>query len=99
MLWRPDTTSDETCLWTRSGLGARGHAWFVSLQPAGTEVTYETSAGSVTAYADGLIAGHAVTGESGVRVTVAPGFGGRGIEERLVAEATRIGAAPVREAG
>lgn len=94
MLWRPDAPvldSDEACLWRRSALALRAHAWFVALQPQGAEVTFEVGERGVTAYADGRIAGHAVLDdEGGVAITVPPEFRDRGIEDGLVAEATRI---------
>lgn len=99
MLWRPDPTSlasaaglDGECLWRRSSLGARAHAWYVGLLPQGCEVTFEVGEASVIAYADGRVAGHAVLDEDGsLGITVAPEFVDRGIEDELVVQATRVG--------
>ena len=99
MLWRPEPTRsdaldtvDAACLWRRSALGAKAHAWYVGLLPQGAEVTVEVGELAVLAYADGRVAGHAVLDQEGALViTVAPEFQGLGIEDELVAQATRIG--------
>lgn len=101
MLWRPDQTHldtvDDACLWQRSTLGARARAWYFRLQPQGSDLTVEVGPRTVTAYADGRVAGHAVLDEEGsLAITVPPEFQGRGIEDRLVAQATRNGRVPVR---
>lgn len=97
MLWRPDASSVDPseCLWRRSTLALRAHAWYVGLQPQGADATFEVGEDTVIAYADGRVAGHAVRdAKGGVAITVAPEFRGRGIEDGLVAQTTRWGRCP-----